>query len=448
LPCSFGDYELVEEIGRGGMGVIYKARQKSLNRLVALKMIRSISPGDAVEVQRLRQEAELIAQLDHPHIVPIHEVGIVQEQLYFTMKLTEGGSLAAFREDVRAAAQLLVPVARAVHHAHQRGVLHRDLKPSNIVLDEHGQPLVTDFGLAKRLASDSDLTQTGQLVGTPSYMAPEQAEGKRGTVTTATDVYGLGAILYALLTGKPPFRGETVLETLEQVKGQEPESPRRHNPRVDRDLETVCLKCLDKEPERRYGSAAALADDLQRYLDGEPVAACPPSAGYRFQKFARRHKVALVTSGLVVAALLIGTGVSIWQAVKANYARQQADVNYLKAREAVQHMLTRVAGQQLRTASPVELRRKLLEDAIVFYTQLLELNPRDAPSFAERGQVYRMLGKYELSVADFEKALELQPAQAEYHIFAIWGLLVLDRSEATKHALALRQASLGKEAKM
>ncbi len=272
-----GDYRLVEELGRGGMGVVYQARQASLGRTVALKMILSSAMPSPADLARFRSEAENAARLDHPAIVPIYEVGQHDGQPFFTMKYVAGTTLAHRLAggplNPREAAELLAPICRAIHFAHERGVLHRDLKPSNILIDEEGRPHVSDFGLAKRVETDSGLTLSGAVLGTPSYMAPEQAAGKRGKVGRESDVYSLGTILYQMLTGRPPFQAASPVETVMMVVEQEPLPPRLLNPRADRELEMIALKCLQKPPELRYATAAELADDLEAYLADEPTAA-------------------------------------------------------------------------------------------------------------------------------------------------------------------------------
>jgi hypothetical protein len=284
---------------------------------VALKMILAGQLATPAEVQRFRREAENAAGLEHPHIVPIYEVGEADGQHFFSMKLIEGGSLnqglARFANDPRAAARLMAGVARAVHHAHQRGILHRDLKPGNILLDNDGQPHVTDFGLAKRLAGGAGQTQSGAVVGTPGYMAPEQAAGQGKRLTTAADVYGLGAVLYELLTGRPPFRAGTALETLMQVLHEEPAPPARVRPGVPRDLETICLKCLRKDPAERYGSAEEVANELGRFLAGEPVLARRAAAWERAARWVRRHPsgAALVAVGAVAVLASVGAAVGL-----------------------------------------------------------------------------------------------------------------------------------------
>jgi serine/threonine protein kinase len=273
----FGDYELLEEIGRGGMGVVYRARQISLNRIVALKMVLAGRLAEEDDLQRFRTEAESAGRLQHPNIVAVHEVGEIDGQHFFSMEFIDGTSLAQRLRGGplpgRSAARYIRQVARAVHCAHQNGTLHRDIKPGNIMIDRGDEPHVTDFGLAKRLGEDSGQTRTGTVVGTPSYMAPEQAAGKTRELGPACDIYGLGAVLYELLTGRPPFRAETPVHTVMQVIENEPVPPRLLNANVDIDLETICLKCLEKDPARRYASAEALAADLDRYLNGEPITA-------------------------------------------------------------------------------------------------------------------------------------------------------------------------------
>ena len=271
----FGDYVLIEELGRGDMGIVYKARDLSRNGLVALKMLQAGTGATEDDLRRLKNEAQVAAWLDHPHIVPIFEVGQLDGRLYIGMKLIDGPSLerklGEFAADPKASARLVKTLAEAVHYAHQRGTLHLDLNPHNVLIDESGEPHVIDFGLAKRVQADSDLIQNGAILGTPACMAPEQVSGQRGRVTTATDVYGLGAILYALMTGRAPFGADSPAETLAQVCDGTPEPPSKHHPWIARDLEIIVLKCLEREPERRYSSAAALSDDLGRYRNGKLI---------------------------------------------------------------------------------------------------------------------------------------------------------------------------------
>jgi serine/threonine protein kinase len=320
----FGDYELLEEIARGGMGIVYKARQMSLNRLVALKMILAGSFASDRDVQRFRSEAEAAANLDHPHIVPIYEVGEHEGQQYYSMKFVEGTSLAKHAQsDPRREVEGLLPVIRAVHHAHQRGVLHRDLKPSNVLVDVQGTLLVTDFGLAKRLAAtDASFTETGQVLGIPKYMAPEQAAGRKD-LTVAADVYSLGVILYERLTGQTPFTGDNALTLLRQARESEPPRPSTIRLGLDRDLETVVLKCLEKESIRRYPSAEALSDDLARWLRGEPIQARPVGKAEQFWRWCRRNPVVTGLSASVVGLVLLG-GSGLAYTAQSRTARRAA----------------------------------------------------------------------------------------------------------------------------
>lgn len=322
----FGDYELLEEVGRGGMGVVYLARQVSLNRLVAVKMLLHGDFASEEMVKRFHAEAEAAASLQHPNIVAMHEVGVHEGLHYFSMDYVEGQSLAALAGQKplapEQAARYVQEMAKAIHYAHQRGILHRDLKPSNVVIDQFDQPRITDFGLAKRFvvspsggSSDGgpakagttdELTVSGQVLGAPSFMPPEQAAGKRGQVRVASDVYALGAILYQLLTGRPPFLADSLPETLQQVQTQEPSPPRLLNPATPHDLETICLKCLRKEPRERYASAAALAEDLRRWQASEPILAQPLSRWKRVRHWARQHPAKLTSAVALALVLLLG----------------------------------------------------------------------------------------------------------------------------------------------
>src|SRR5438552_1015187 len=313
---DFGDYELLQEIGRGGQGIVYRARQKSLNRIVALKVIGLAHWATEAHVKRFRMEAEAAASLNHPCIVPIYEVGERDGACYFSMGLVDGGQLDAVAKrepmPIRRAVELIAKVARTVHYAHEHHILHRDIKPGNILLDQKGEPHLTDFGLARLVETESTVTRTMEVLGTPSYMAPEQAVGNNASVTSATDIYGLGAVLYQLLTGHAPFAGGTTYETVRLVLDTEPRQPRLLNPKVDRDLNTICLKCLDKDPQRRYPSALALAEDIERWLKHEPIRARRTGLVTRGRKWVRRNpSIAVMAAMLLVLAVPLG--VMIWR---------------------------------------------------------------------------------------------------------------------------------------
>ncbi len=313
---AFGDYELLEEIGRGGQGVVYRAHQKSLNRTVALKVIGLGPWATEAHLKRFRREAEAAASLEHSGIVPIYEVGEREGSCYFSMKFVEGGQLdeVVRREPmpIRQAAELIAKVARTVHYAHEHGILHRDIKPGNILLDKNGEPHLADFGLARLVETESTLTRTKDLMGTPSYMAPEQAVGNNAQITRATDVYGLGAVLYQLLTGHPPFAGGTTYETIKLLLDTEPRQPRLWNRKIDRELSTICLKCLEKDPKRRYASALSLAEDLEHWLKHEPILARHAGIFAHGKKWVRRNPaIAALIAALV--ALAAAMGWNVWK---------------------------------------------------------------------------------------------------------------------------------------
>ena len=314
--ADFGDYELLQEMGRGGQGIVYRARQKSLNRTVALKIVGLGQWATQRHLKRFHLEAEAAASLDHPCIVPVYEIGERDGSCYFSMKLVEGGPLdkVARREQMspRRAAEVIARLARTLDYAHQRGVLHRDIKPGNILIDAKGEPHLTDFGLARLVETESTITRTTEALGTPSYMAPEQAKGNNTQLTSATDVYGLGAVLYHLLTGHPPFAGGTTYQTIRLLLETEPRQPRLWNSKLDRDLSTICLKCLEKDPQRRYPTALALADDLERWLKHEPIQARHTRILTRGRKWVRRNP-AIAALLVSLVALATAIGVIIWK---------------------------------------------------------------------------------------------------------------------------------------
>ena len=374
----FGDYLLEQEIAHGGTGVVYRARQLSLGRTVAVKLLLLGRYSSAESIERFRREAQSAAALRHPNIVAIHEVGEHEGQQFYSMDYVEGQSLTeAVRAgplEPRRSAEIVGAIAEAIHFAHKQGVLHRDLKPSNVLLDVFGQVRITDFGLAKRLDASSDLTSTGQVVGTPNYLSPEQAAGKQAALGPGSDVYSIGALMYELLTGRPPFLSNSLQETLSRIQSDEPVSPRALNPALHQDLETICLKCLQKEPEHRYDSALGLAMDIKRHLSDQPVLARPPSTRYLLKKFIVRNKWPVIL-GATVAALtlagLIGTSLGLRRALssadearKAEFAAHVAQTNALRqaysasmlsASDAIERAQFDAARHYLDSA-PAELR--------------------------------------------------------------------------------------------
>ena len=414
---SFDDYELIEEIARGGMGVVYKARQRNPNRLVALKMIRPdrfAHPSDKV---RFVVEAETAANLSHPNIIRIYKVGEYRGQLYFSMMLFEHGSLAgriaesAYSE--REAASLVETIALAIHAAHQFGILHRDLKPSNILLDAEGRPHVTDFGLAKRIGEDAGATQTGAILGTPCYMSPEQVAGTFKSFTIATDVYGLGAILYELLTGRKPFEGASIAEVLSQVEHKEPKRPRSIDPRIGRDLESICLKCLEKEQSRRYRSAEALAEDIGRWLANKPVHAHPIGLAERSWRRCRSNPL---VAGLVgaVAALSIASIIGALVGLSRIVAEQKATAAALKvAREERRNAESRATEAEDQRRLALVGRHSVIHGITEPLKKLADPDLAGKRAFVQMrreiiGVAIRILNEYSASIKDIGVAIDFQ----------------------------------------
>jgi len=457
-PSNFAPlgYEILSELGRGGMGVVYKARQKSLNRLVALKVILGAGHAGSDQLSRFRAEATTAAQLQHPNIVQVFEIGEHDGQPFFSLELVEGGSLAdrlkGEPQPPRDAAELVRTLALAVHHAHERGVVHRDLKPANILLqkDEGGRmkdegktpshssfilhpssfhAKITDFGLAKLQTAASHLTQSGAILGTPSYMAPEQAAGDGKAVGPATDVYALGAILYEALTGRPPFRAASAMDTVMQVVNDDPVPPSRLQPKLPRDIETICLKCLAKKPEQRYASSAALADDLGRFLSGSTILARPASPVTKLWKWAYRHPAlaAVVFIFAVPLPAMLGIMVYLWSDARSERAAavrardevaRERDLSqgYLKnALGTMDRIVARVSDERLaRVPAMQEERNDILAEAVAFYESMLRLDSTDPAVRHDTAETYSrvatlglMAGRTDQSMKAAHSAIDL-----------------------------------------
>lgn len=420
-------YEILEELGRGGAGVVYKAWQTGLRRLVALKVLVSGASAGAAELARFQSEAEAVARLRHPHIVPIHEVGQADGRPYFVLEYLPGGSLASrlAKEPVqpRQAAEMVRTLARAIHFAHQNGILHRDLKPGNILLDADGTPKVADFGLAQRLQLEAAvlqdrLTPTGAILGTPSYMAPEQAAGRTRHLGPAADIYALGGILYETLTGQPPFLGTTITETLFLVLDAEPIPPRRLNPQVPRDLETICLRCLQKRPASRYASAAELADDLERFLDGRPIHARPVGRLERLLKWARRRPAQAALLVVCILALVLGAAgifghqvelqhknTALAEALAAKEKQQRRNLELLRLTLEVEGSYGDYLDEQLKPLPHLtEIRSRLLDKRLAFYKPILDREPNDPQMRRTQGLAHLAVGVIQQKLSRYEEA--------------------------------------------
>ncbi|MCI0541556.1 MAG: serine/threonine-protein kinase [Verrucomicrobiales bacterium] len=420
---SFPGYEIQSEVARGAMGIVYRARQVKPNRIVALKVVTSGQFASNFEIARFQQEAEAAASLDHPNIVSIYHVGEHEGRPFFTMPLIEGGTVMApckcgsvsgsakSAALLRDAATMMAKVARAVHHAHERGILHRDLKPSNILLDAQGEPHVTDFGLAKRVGSSVELTVTGAALGTPGYMAPEQASGESKQATTAADIFSLGAIIYELITGRPPFQADTTLAIVRKTIEEEPKRPSAIRQKIDCDLETICLKCLSKDPARRYRSAEAMAEDLEHWIRNEPITARPPSGLYRLHAFARRNKLAFSAAAAFLLAVFGGLVLSTWSFWREKAARTMAQTEATKSRQVAQFLneMLNGVGPSVALGRDTRLVREIVGNASERVGRELANQPEvEAQLRSTLCRVYYDLGDYGEAEAMGRRALELR----------------------------------------
>ncbi len=429
IPQLLGDYELLEELGRGGMGIVYRARQRSVNRLVALKVIRPdrlASMNKATKqkiIERFRTEAEAAARITHDNLVTVYEVGCEAGCHFFSMRYVEGNSLSDKTRknpaDNRQAAEWIEPVCRAVDAVHRNGILHRDLKPQNILFENAtGRTLLADFGLAKLADDDDGMTQTGDAVGTPSYMSPEQFEDA-SSVGVGTDIYGLGATLYCLLSGRPPFQASSAMLTMKQVISTDAVPLRQINPAVDRDLETICMKCLDKSPLRRYESAAALADELKRYLEGRPILARPVSLPEKTIRWCRRNPLVASLIGATTFAVLFGVVALGVSNVRTEAARKRSEESFQEAMSAVNDLFTRVSEERLLNEPGLQtVRRDLLQRAREYYERFLQRRSNDpalknelAATQFKMGLIVEELESPEAALVWFAKARDQQKAQ-------------------------------------
>jgi serine/threonine protein kinase/tetratricopeptide (TPR) repeat protein len=418
--ASFGHYELLEPIAKGGMGIVYKARQRNLNRIVAIKMILAGQFADQDDINRFYAEAEAAAALSHPNIVAIHEIGEVSGQHFFSMDYIEGQSLSGLIKEnplpPRRAAEFMITIAETMEFAHENGVVHRDLKPANVLLDKRQRPLITDFGLAKQVSNTSQLTMAGSIVGTPSYMPPEQAAGKIDEVGAWSDLYSLGAILYELITGRPPFRAASPFETIRQVLETEPPSPRLLNPNVPKDLETICLKCLQKARTNRYGTAQELADELKRFLRGEPIHARPISRVARFWRLCKRYPLTSGAIALAILMLITATVVSTGFYVQASRALVKSDQSLDEAIAAVNEMFTTASEDTLLNEPGMQpLREKLLTKAKTYFERFAQQRAGDpkvevqlAGAYYRLGEIASMLQAPDDALKPYAKARSMQ----------------------------------------